>query len=75
MPWKGVTVSEARQQFLKDYWLGYYTISDLADRHMVSRKTAHKWIERVKRYGEEGFHELSRRPLHSAKDAAHSGPG
>jgi transposase InsO family protein len=65
MPWKGVTVSEARQQFLKDYWLGYYTISDLADRHMVSRKTAHKWIERVKRYGEEGFHELSRRPLHS----------
>jgi len=65
MPWKGVTVSEARQQFLNDYWLGYYTISDLADRHTVSRKTAHKWIERVKRYGEAGFHELSRRPLHS----------
>jgi putative transposase len=65
MPWKGVTVSEARQEFLKDYWLGYYTISDLADRHTVSRKTAHKWISRVKRHGEEGFHELSRRPLHS----------
>lgn len=65
MPWKGVTVSEARQEFLKDYWLGYYTISDLADRHTVSRKTAHKWIGRAKRYGEEGFHELSRRPLHS----------
>jgi hypothetical protein len=31
-----VTLSEARQEFLKDHRLGYYTISDPADRHSVS---------------------------------------
>jgi transposase InsO family protein len=62
MPWRGVTVSEQRQEFLKDYRLGYYLVSDLADRYSISRKTAHKWIERLNRHGEEGYHELSRRP-------------
>jgi transposase-like protein len=64
MPWKGVTVSEERQEFLKDYRLGYYTVSELAGRYSVSRKTAHKWIQRLQRRGEDGFHELSRRPQH-----------
>jgi hypothetical protein len=31
-----VTVSEARQEFLKDYRLDNHTISDLADRHSVT---------------------------------------
>ena len=65
MPWRGVTVSEQREEFLKDYRLGYYSVSALADRYSISRKTAHKWIERVKCHGEEGYHELSRRPHHS----------
>jgi transposase InsO family protein len=65
MPWKGVTVSEERQRFLEDYRLGYYTVTDLAERFSISRKTAHKWIDRLKRTGEIGFHELSRRPHHS----------
>ena len=62
MPWKGVTVSEQRQRFLKDYQLNYYTITELAERFGISRKTAHKWINRFKKYGQDGFHELSRRP-------------
>lgn len=65
MPWRGVTVSEQRQEFLNDYRLGYYSVSDLADRYSISRKTAHKWIDRLKRHGEEGYRELSRRPHHS----------
>jgi len=63
MPWKGVTVSEERQRFLEDYKLSYYSISDLAERHSICRKTAHKWIDRFEQHGLEGFHELSRRPL------------
>src|SRR3990172_5960160 len=62
MPWKGVTVSEERQRFLEDYRLNYYTVTDLADRFGISRKTAHKWIERFERSGHGGFLELSRRP-------------
>ena len=41
MPWKGVTVSEQRQRFLEDYQLNYYSISELAERFGISRKTAH----------------------------------
>ncbi|MFQ5924274.1 MAG: helix-turn-helix domain-containing protein, partial [Anaerolineales bacterium] len=62
MPWKGVTVSEQRQRFLEDFRLSYYSVTELADRFGVSRKTAYKWIRRYEQHGEQGFHELSRRP-------------
>jgi hypothetical protein len=81
MPWKGVTVDEERQRFLEDYKLNYYSISDLAERFSICRKTAHKWIDRFERHGLEGFHEVSRRPLScpSRQDtpaqSAGTGPG
>jgi transposase InsO family protein len=62
MPWKGVTVSEQRQRFLEDYRLSYYSITELAERFSISRKTAHKWINRYKEHGQRGFRERSRRP-------------
>ena len=62
MPWKGVTVSEQRQRFLEDYQLNYYSITELAEHFSISRKTAHKWINRFKTHGKSGFHEHSRRP-------------
>src|SRR3990172_1312331 len=65
MPWNGVTVNEERQRFLQEFRLGYYSVSDLADRFSISRQTAHKWIRRLEHYGQTGFHELSRRPYNS----------
>jgi len=62
MPWKGVTVSEQRQRFLEDYQLKYYSITDLAERFGISRRTAHKWIARFEQYGRAGYREQSRRP-------------
>ena len=62
MPWKGVTVSEQRQRFLEDFKLNYYSISDLAERFGISRRTAHKWVNRFEKHGQEGFDEHSRRP-------------
>ena len=62
MPWKGVTVSEQRQRFLEDYQLNYYSVTELAERFSVSRKTAYKWIHRYDELGQSGFHERSRRP-------------
>jgi putative transposase len=62
MPWKGVTVSEQRQRFLEDYQSNYYSITELAERFGISRRTAHKWINRYKQYGQDGYQELSRRP-------------
>jgi len=65
MPWKGVTVSETRARFIHDYRLGYYSVSELAERFSVCRKTAHKWISRHNHFGDNGFQELSRRPHNS----------
>ena len=62
MPWKGVTVSEQRERFIEDYQLKYYSVTDLAERFGISRKTANKWIDRFKQYGHDGYHERSRRP-------------
>ncbi len=62
MPWRGVTVSEQRQRFLEDYQLNYYSVTDLAERFGISRTTAYKWINRFKKHGQAGFHELPRRP-------------
>ena len=51
MAWKGVTVIEQRENFISDYRLGYYSVSELALRYGVSRKTGYKWI---RRWEEEG---------------------
>jgi transposase len=62
MPWKGVTVSEQRENFLRDHQLNYYAVTDLAERYSISRKTAYKWIERYHEKGIEGLADQSRRP-------------
>ena len=62
MPWKGVTVSEQRQRFLEDYKLNYYPVIELVERFSISRKTAHKWIDRFEEEGVSGYREHSRRP-------------
>ncbi|NIS80105.1 MAG: helix-turn-helix domain-containing protein, partial [Anaerolineales bacterium] len=41
-------VSEQRQRFLEDYQLSYYSVTELAERFGISRKTAYKWINRFK---------------------------
>jgi transposase InsO family protein len=62
MTWEGVTVSEQKQRFIEDFLLNYYSIAELAERFSISRKTAHKWINRYKEYGQSGLEERSRRP-------------
>jgi predicted DNA-binding protein YlxM (UPF0122 family) len=52
MPWKNTRImtlercylSDQRQRFIEDYLLNYYSISELAERFTISRRTAHKWI-------------------------------
>ena len=51
MPWEGVTVSEQRQNFIRDYTDGRYSRTELAERFCISRKTAYKWINRFKAEG------------------------
>jgi putative transposase len=62
MPWIGVTVSEQRQNFLRDYQMRCYSLTELADCYSISRKTAYKWITRYDQSGLSGLEDLSRRP-------------
>ena len=68
MPQKGAPVSEQRQQFLEDSELNYDSVTEVAERIKLSRTTADthpghqsEWINRLKKHGQAGFHELSRR--------------
>jgi len=62
MPWKGVTVSEQRVNFIRDYRLGYYEVSELCERFGISRKTGYKWISRWEEEGPIGLEDRLRRP-------------
>jgi transposase len=62
MSWEGVTVSEQRQNFIRDYTDGRYSRTELAERFSISRKTAYKWINRFRAEGPKGIEERSRRP-------------
>ena len=61
---------ETAREVLEDYRLNVYTITDLAERFGVSRRIAHKWIDRFEQSGLSGYHELSRRPHSSPSQTA-----
>jgi transposase InsO family protein len=46
MPWKETGPVFERARFIGDYLSGCFTISELADRYGVSRKTLYKWLAR-----------------------------
>src|SRR5271169_2925940 len=62
MPWKETTPVAERMQSLVDYRSGLFTVSFLAERHGVSRKTLYKWIERFEEEGVAGLEDQVRRP-------------
>jgi len=43
MPWRGVTVREQKQRLIEDYLLDYYSVTELAERFSISRKTSWDW--------------------------------
>ena len=62
MPWKETTPVAERMECLVDYRSGLFTVSFLAERHGVSRKTLYKWIERFEEEGVAGLLDQIRRP-------------
>jgi len=54
-----------RARFIEDYLSGFYSITELANRYGVSRRTLHKWLGRHDVAGANGLVDHSRAPLHS----------
>ena len=55
-----------RMAMIMEHLQGGYSTAALARRYGVSRKTAHKWIDRHEQEDWEGLQERSRAPLHQA---------
>lgn len=62
MPWKETCCMKERMEMVSLFRTGRYTVSGLARRFGVSRKTAHKWLGRYAREGVLGLDERSRAP-------------
>lgn|SRR5262249_22847729 len=62
MPWLETSPMDQRKQFITDYLRGLESVTELADRFAISRKTAYKWIDRHGQEGTAGLADRSRRP-------------
>src|SRR5258705_13595191 len=62
MPWLETSLMDQRTQFIADYQRALQTVTELADRFDISRKTAYKWIDRYEHGGPSALPDRSRRP-------------
>lgn len=62
MPWKETCTMKERLQMVSLHETGKYTVTELAQRFGVSRKTTHKWLGRFADEGASGLNERSRAP-------------
>lgn len=62
MPWLEATPMEQRERFIRDQQNGLYTMTEVCDRHTISRKTGYKWLERFDAGGRAALSDRSRAP-------------
>jgi putative transposase len=60
MPWTVTDPMLERAALVAAYNDGLYSVTELAERHGVSRKTAYKWLDRYQADGAEGLSDRSR---------------
>lgn len=65
MPWKTVSLLNARQRLVEAALAGQQPLRELCRAAGVSRKTAYKWLGRFRRWGRRGLRDDSRRPRRS----------
>lgn len=64
MPWLETEPVKERKKLLVEWLSGDFSVTELSERHGVSRKTAYKWIGRYEAEGPDGLVDRARRPLH-----------
>jgi transposase InsO family protein len=61
---------DQRVAFIADWLRDEWTMTELAERYGISRKTAYKWVERYELDPEHGLAERSRAPKHHGRATA-----
>jgi putative transposase len=69
MPWSE-TVEMSRVKFIAELGSELYGMTELCEKHGISRKTGYKWKERFGREGAEGLKDRSRAPKHSPRQTS-----
>jgi putative transposase len=64
MPWKETCVMDERTKFIAEWLVEEASMSELCERHGISRKTGYKWVERYR--SGAGLEDRSRAPHRSA---------
>jgi putative transposase len=67
MPWKETCAMDQRMALLADWLRDEWTMTELAARYGISRKTAYKWVDRYDAEGAGGLAERSRAPVHPGR--------
>jgi putative transposase len=62
MPWKELSVTDAKVSFIADFLRGDEPMTVLCDRHGISRQTGYLWKRRYAAEGMRGLDERSRAP-------------
>ena len=62
MPWKIIKTMDQKIQFIADWQLQNFSLTDLCQKYGISRPTGYKLLERYKQLGIEGLKEQSRAP-------------
>jgi putative transposase len=67
MPWKETCAMDQRVAMVADWLRHEWTMTELAARYGISRKTAYKWVDRYHDDGAGGLAERSRAPRHQGR--------
>ena len=67
MPWREMSAVDARAAFIREYRDGVDTMTELCERHGISRQTGYTWVTRYEEAGISGLHDRSRRPHQSPR--------
>ena len=70
MPWKETCAVDQRVALVADWLRKEWTMTELAARYAISRKTAYKWVGRYEAGGAGGLVEHSRAPRQSGRAIA-----
>ena len=62
MPWKETYPMDQRVAFIADWLRDEWTMTELAERYQISRKTCYKWVDRYDADPAHGLAERSRAP-------------
>jgi len=71
MPWKDMSIMDAKMEFINEFRSGAWSMVELCRQFGISRTLGYKYLRRYELYGLDGLSEVSRSPLvHPNKTAA-----